>query len=49
MSLKLQFVHTHLDFFPDNMGAISDEHRERFHKDVDEMEKRYSSNGMKTF
>ena len=31
MSLKLHFLHSHLDFFPDNPGALSDEHGERFH------------------
>jgi len=24
-SLKIHFLHSHLDFFPDNLGAISDE------------------------
>ncbi|UYV73934.1 hypothetical protein LAZ67_11001501 [Cordylochernes scorpioides] len=26
MSLKIHFLHSHLDFFPDNLGAVSDEH-----------------------
>jgi len=30
-----------LNFFPENCGAVSDEHRERFHKDISLMEKRY--------
>ncbi|UYV69584.1 hypothetical protein LAZ67_6004025 [Cordylochernes scorpioides] len=33
MSLKIHFLHSHLDFFPDNLGAVSDEHGERFHQD----------------
>ena len=33
MSLKLHFLHSHLEFFPDNLGAVSDEHGERFHQD----------------
>lgn len=41
MSLKLHFLMSHLDFFPDNMGSVSDEHGERFHQDVAVMEKRY--------
>ncbi|UYV81545.1 hypothetical protein LAZ67_20001494 [Cordylochernes scorpioides] len=41
MSLKIQFLHSHLDFFPDNLGAVSDEHGERFHQDISSMEKRY--------
>ncbi|UYV61157.1 hypothetical protein LAZ67_1003618 [Cordylochernes scorpioides] len=41
MSLKILFLHSHLDFFPDNLGAVSDEHGERFHQDISSMEKRY--------
>ncbi|UYV63997.1 hypothetical protein LAZ67_2006283 [Cordylochernes scorpioides] len=41
MSLKIYFLHSHLDFFPDNLGAVSDEHGERFHQDISSMEKRY--------
>jgi hypothetical protein len=29
-----------LDFFSENCGAVSDEHRERFNKDISSMEKR---------
>jgi len=28
------FVSSHLDFFPENCGSLSDEHGERFHKDI---------------
>ncbi|UYV65187.1 hypothetical protein LAZ67_3003503 [Cordylochernes scorpioides] len=41
MSLKIHFLHSHIDFFPDNLGAVSDEHGERFHQDISSMEKRY--------
>lgn len=41
MSLKIHFLHSHLDFFPENLGAVSDEHGERFHQDIAEMERRY--------
>ncbi|UYV79193.1 hypothetical protein LAZ67_17001455 [Cordylochernes scorpioides] len=41
MSLKIHFLHSHLDFFPDNLGAVSDENGERFHQDMSSMEKRY--------
>lgn len=41
MSLKVHFLHSHLDFFPVNCGDVSDEHGERFHKDVASLEKRY--------
>ncbi|UYV62889.1 hypothetical protein LAZ67_2002263 [Cordylochernes scorpioides] len=43
MSLKIHFLHSLLDFFPDNLGAVSDEHGERFHQDISSMEKRYQA------
>ena len=30
-----------MDFFPDNLGAVSDEHGECFHQDISALEKRY--------
>ena len=33
MSLKLNFLYSHLDFFPENTTAVSDEHGESFHQD----------------
>ena len=41
MSLKIHFLDSHLDFFPDNLGAVSDEHGKRFHQDIYALEKRY--------
>jgi hypothetical protein len=41
MSLKLHVLYSHLDFFSDNMGDISEEHGERSHQDIAVMEKRY--------
>ena len=41
MSLKLQFLHSHLDFFRDNLGNVSEELVERFYQDIQVMEKRY--------
>jgi len=41
MSLKIHFLHSRLDFFPENCDAVNDEHRERFHQDISSMEKRY--------
>jgi hypothetical protein len=41
MSLNIHFLHSHLDFFPQNLGAVSYEHGERFHQDIAVMEKRY--------
>jgi len=34
MSLKIHFLESHLDFFPENLGEVSDEHGERFHQDI---------------
>jgi hypothetical protein len=39
-SLKIHMLHSHLDFFPDNCGMISDEHGEYFHQQIATMEKR---------
>ena len=41
MSLKIHFLHSHLDFFPKNLGAVSDEQGECFHQDILQMEQRY--------
>lgn len=41
MSLKLHFLHSHLNFFKENLGAVSDEHGERFHQDIKVLEERF--------
>ena len=41
MSLKMHFLHSLLDFFPPNLGAVSDEQGEWFHQDISVMESRY--------
>lgn len=41
MSLKIHFLHSHLNFFPENLGAVSDEQGERFHQEISIMEQRY--------
>ncbi|UYV69545.1 hypothetical protein LAZ67_6003933 [Cordylochernes scorpioides] len=41
MYLKIYFLDSHLDFFPDNLSAVSDERGERFHQDISSMEMRY--------
>jgi hypothetical protein len=41
MSIKVYFLHSHLDFFRSNLGAVSEESGERFHQDILVMEKRY--------
>lgn len=41
MSIKLHFLFSHLNQFPANLGAVSDEQGERFHQDLMTMEERY--------
>ncbi|ENN71795.1 hypothetical protein D910_10242, partial [Dendroctonus ponderosae] len=42
MSLKIHFLHSHLDFVPENIGAVSDEHGEMFHQNIMYVERRYN-------
>ena len=41
MSIKVHFLYSHLDKFPENLGSVSDEQGERFHQDMRDMEERY--------
>ena len=41
MSLKIQFLFSHLNFFPLNCGDVRDEHGERCHQDISVMQHRY--------
>ena len=41
MSAKVPFLHSHLDYFPSNLGAMSEEQGERFHQDIEILETRY--------
>ena len=41
MSVKLHFLPSYLDKFPENLGDVSDEQGERFHQDLKTMEERY--------
>ena len=41
MSVKMHFLRSHLDYFPENCGDFSEEQFERFHQDISDMEKRY--------
>ena len=34
MSLKIHFVQSNFDFFPESLGEVSDEHGEKFHQDI---------------
>ena len=41
MSLKMHYLHSHLDFFRPNLTDVSEEHGECFHQNIQVMEKRY--------
>ena len=41
MSIKVHFLFSHLNKFPNNLGTVSDELGERFHQDLMAIEKRY--------
>ena len=40
MSTKMHHLFSHIDQFPENLGAMSDEEGDRFHQDIKEMEAR---------
>jgi hypothetical protein len=40
MSLKVQFLDSHLELFQENLRAASDEHGERFRQEISYTEKR---------
>ncbi|GFT66743.1 uncharacterized protein TNCV_1395061 [Trichonephila clavipes] len=41
VSIKIHFLHSHLDRFPQNLSDFSEEQGERFHQDLRTMEERY--------
>ena len=41
MSVKIHFLHSHVDYFTDNLGAVNEEQGERFHQDIKLIEKMY--------
>ena len=41
MSIKVHYLFSHLDRFPENLGDLSEEQGERFHQDFKTMEERY--------
>jgi hypothetical protein len=41
MAMKIHFLSSHLEFFLENCGSVSDEYDERFHQDTAAMEGRY--------
>lgn len=41
MTIKVHYLDSHLDFFPANLGDVSEEQGERFHQDIKIMKSRY--------
>ena len=41
MSIKMHYLFSHMDWFPENLCSMSDEQGERFHQDLKEMATRY--------
>ena len=41
ISVKVHFLHSCLEYFPENLGALSEEQGEKFHLDIKITEKRY--------
>ena len=41
MNLKLHFMDSHVEYFPENLGDYSEEQVKRFHQDIKVMEQRY--------
>ena len=41
MSVKIHFLYSHTNYFPENLGAMSEEQGELFHQDIKTMEGRY--------
>ena len=43
MCLKLHFLYSHQNFFQGHLGGFSEEHGERFHPNIEPMERQYKS------
>ena len=41
MSIKLHYLFSHLDYFPENLGNVSEEQGKRFHLDIRTTKERY--------
>jgi len=48
MSIKVHFLFSHIENFPENLGDVSDEQGEGFHQDIKIMEERYQGRLSKT-
>lgn len=43
MSVKIHFLHTHVDFSPEILGSVSEEQGEMFHQNIKDMERKYQA------
>lgn len=43
MRVNLNYLNSHLDEFPENLGHFSNEQGERFHQEIHTIEERYKS------
>ena len=41
MSVKMHYLFSHMDRFPENLGSLNNEQEKRFHQDLNEMETKY--------
>jgi len=41
MNLKLHYLHSHINYFPMNLGNFSEEQGKRFHQDIKTMKIKY--------
>ena len=41
MSVKLHYLFSHLDYFPENLGDVSEEQGERFHQNIKTLKEKY--------
>jgi len=49
LSLKINFLHSHLDIFPPNLGSVSEEHGKNFRQYFATMETRYGGKSSQNF
>jgi len=48
ISIKVHFLFSHIENFPENLGDVIDEQSERFHQDIKIVEERYQVRWSKT-
>ena len=41
MPTQVHFFHSHVHFFPENLGALSNEQGGKFHQDINTVDSRY--------